>query len=159
MGSPCGCSVIGYHLNRFAPTQLTNLLQANQISIEHRYFGKSKPEGPIRWETLTMKNAAHDQHVIIEQIKHALYPENRFISTGINKGGQTTMFHRSPYPDEVGGSVCYVAPLCFGREDPRIYKFLKSVGTQAQCKQIQDFQLMCLKKKSELLKYFEEVAF
>ncbi|MFT5779233.1 MAG: hypothetical protein ACI837_002190 [Crocinitomicaceae bacterium] len=141
----------GYHIYTPKSGELANLLQANQITIEHRYFANSTPKGELNWETLTVANAAADQHIIIAALKAAIYPKNTFISTGISKGGQTTMIHRSIYPSDVDGSVCYVAPLNFEREDPRIYTFLNSVGTQAQRDQVKAFQVMCFERKQRLL--------
>jgi len=68
-----------------------------------------------------------------------------------SKGGQCTMIHRSLYPNDVDASVPYVAPLNFSREDPRIYSFLNSVGTEEQRQQIHDFQALCFERKNELL--------
>ena len=105
--------------------------EANQLTIEHRYFKDSRPKD-IEWNTLTIKNAAKDQALIIDAIRQVLYPNSKFISTGISKGCQTTMAHRTLYPKNVDACVCYVGPLGFEREDPRIYEFLKNVGTKAE---------------------------
>ena len=148
----------GYKIWTERAGELAKLFQGNQITIEHRYFENSRPRGSIPWETLTVSNAAYDQHVIIESIKQTLYPKNKYISTGISKGGQTTMIHRSLYPNDVDASVCYVTPLNFEREDPRIQKFLETVGTPEQRQQIQDFQLRCLQQKDDLVKELEKVA-
>ncbi|MDX2359292.1 MAG: S28 family serine protease [Crocinitomicaceae bacterium] len=156
--APVFVELQGYTIWSSAAGELAKLYQGNQITIEHRFFDESRPEKNIPWEFLTVANAAYDQHIIIETLKRALYPRNKFISTGISKGGQTTMIHRSIYPDDVDASVCYVAPLNFEREDPRIYEFLKSVGTEEQRQQIQDFQMMCLKRKEELMPIFKEMA-
>lgn len=150
--SPVVFELEGYSIHSTRSGELPTLFQCNQIAIEHRFFEDALPEdGAIPWEHLTIENAAFDHHQIIQAIRKKVYPESKFISTGISKGGQTTMIHRSFYPDDVEVSVCYVAPLNFQREDPRIYKFLKSVGTKAQRKQIQDFQIRCLKAKDKIV--------
>ena len=148
----------GYHIYTAKSGELATLFKGNQITIEHRYFEKSKPEGPLPWKTLTVQNAAMDQHAIITVLKKAIYPENKFITTGISKGGQTTMIHRSMYPDDVDASVCYVAPLNFKREDPRIWNFLETVGTKDERRQIQDFQRTCFKRKNGLLEELNKLA-
>ena len=148
----------GYKIWSSKAGELATLFKANQITIEHRYFENSRPRDSIPWETLTVSNAAVDQHTIIEKLKKALYSSNKFISTGISKGGQATMIHRSFYPEDVDASVCYVAPLNFEREDPRIWEFLKTVGTEEQRQQIIDFQLRCLRNKPSLLKGLEKIA-
>jgi len=140
----------GYSLYSTAANELSVKLHSNQVNIEHRYFDQSKPKDSIDWTTLTVQNAAMDQHRIISALKKHIYKSNKFISTGISKGGQTTMLHRMYFPDDVNGSVCYVAPLNKEREDVRIYDFLNSVGTGKQRKQIKNFQIACLKRKKEL---------
>ena len=149
----------GYEIHSEKSGELAKMFKCNQITIEHRYFAESKPKSEeIPWSTLTLDNAAHDQHVIINTIKNALYPEVKFLSTGISKGGQTTMIHRSKYPEDVDASVCYVAPLNFAREDKRIYHFLDTVGTEAQRRQVEDFQLLCLQRKDSLVPMLKSMA-
>ena len=69
-----------------------------------------------------MANAAADHHRIVEVLK-LIYP-GKWIGTGISKGGQTAMFHRYFYPEDVDISVPYVAPLNFSTEDQRFIHFL-----------------------------------
>lgn len=148
----------GYQIHSPKAGELAKMFQGNQITIEHRFFANSVPNGEIPWEDLTVKNTATDQHIIIEALKKAIYPKNKFLSTGISKGGQTTMLHRSYYPDDVDASVCYVAPLNFEREDPRIYHFLDTVGTEEQRDQIEDFQTLCFSRKMDLVEILGEKA-
>lgn len=142
----------GYSIHSPRAGELPKMFRGNQIAIEHRFFEDALPDnGKVPWKYLTIENAAVDHHNIIKAIKENVYQNQKTISTGISKGGQTTMIHRSFYPDDVDVSVCYVAPLNFKREDERIYEFLKTVGTDEQRAQIQDFQLRCLKAKREIL--------
>ena len=97
--------------------ELSKIFDCNQLIIEHRFFKDSKPEGEIPWENLKITQAAKDQHKIINELKK-IYGENKWISTGISKGGQTTIMHRYFYPEDVDISVPYVAPQNFEREDP-----------------------------------------
>ncbi len=106
--------------------ELTYLLTANQISIEHRYFASSRPENPD-WSKLTIAQMAADEHVIVTSLKK-LYT-GAYISTGGSKGGMTAIFFRRFYPDDVDGTVPYVAPISFGAPDPRYPAFLHQVGT------------------------------
>ncbi|GAB5415943.1 MAG: S28 family serine protease [Crocinitomicaceae bacterium] len=156
--SPVVVGLEGYEIWTNNAYELTRIVDGNQLSIEHRFFKDSRPEGEIPWEYLTIANAANDQHRIIQKIKQLIYPHSKFVSTGISKGGQTTMIHRSFYPDDVDASVCYVAPLNFEREDPRIYHFLDTVGTQEERDRIEDFQIRCLKKKRKLTKILRQYA-
>src|SRR5574338_1267608 len=105
--------------------ELTALLGANQISIEHRYFGESRPE-PADWSKLTIDQMAADEHEIVSALRQ-LY-EGAFISTGASKGGMTAIYFRRFYPDDVDGTVPYVAPISFGAPDPRYNPFLDTLG-------------------------------
>jgi len=98
-------------------SELAGLLNTNQICVEHRYFGTSVPE-PLIWDYLTIKNAATDHHRIVDVLK--LLYKGKWINTGISKGGQTAMYHRFFYPEDVDISVPYVAPLNFSVEEQRV---------------------------------------
>jgi hypothetical protein len=107
------------------PYELTTLLAANQISIEHRYFGESRPD-PADWTHLTIRQMADDQHRIISALR-TVYP-GAFLTTGGSKGGMTATYHRRFYPDDVDGTVPYVAPISFGAPDLRYPGFLDTIG-------------------------------
>ena len=111
--------------------ELTTLLAANQISIEHRYFGESRPD-PADWSKLTIRQMADDQHRIIAALR-TVYP-GAFLTTGGSKGGMTATYHRRFYPDDVDGTVPYVAPISFAAPDPRYAPFLDTVGP-ATCRE------------------------
>ncbi|MCA1756924.1 MAG: hypothetical protein LC649_05650 [Bacteroidales bacterium] len=116
----------GYSAGRNYTTELARYLECNQIIVEHRYFGESGPDS-LNWNYLTTWQAASDHHSIIETFSEVFRGD--WITTGVSKGGQTVMFHSYYYPDDATVRVPYVAPLNFGPEDPRIYSFLDSVGT------------------------------
>ncbi len=105
--------------------ELTGLLGANQISIEHRFFGESRPE-PADWTKLTIEQMAEDQHAIVGALRQ-LY-EGAFLTTGGSKGGMTAIYYRRFFPDDVEGTVPYVAPISFGAPDPRYNAFLDTLG-------------------------------
>jgi hypothetical protein len=139
----------GYAGNSWYLNELSPMLNSNQICVEHRYFGESWPV-PLSWEYLTVANAAADHHKITELFKK--YYSGKWINTGISKGGQTAVYHRSLYPDDVDFTVAYVCPLNFGVEDGRHEKFIKNVpGTAEQREKIKQFQLAVLKNRSEIL--------
>lgn len=155
--SPVVVEIQGYNIWSDKAGELSKLLNANQISIEYRFFDHSRPDS-IPWDKLTIWQAATDQHEIINAIKRKLYRTNKWISTGISKGGQSTIFHRYFYPNDVDVSVPYVAPLNLAKEDPRIYHFLNTVGSDAQRKQILDFQKRCFQHKPEFVGFLKELA-
>lgn len=135
--------------------ELASVMQANLIRIEHRYFEESKPDS-ADWEYLTTWQAATDHHRIIELFKPVF--RGKWATTGISKGGQTVMFHRYYYPDDVDVSVPYVAPLNFGPEDDRMEPFLDNVGT-AECRdRVFRFQKMALEKFDNLYPMFLKFA-
>ena len=136
-----------YALNPKYQEELTKLLDANLVFVEYRYFLESTPE-PKNWDYLTAENSAYDLHHVRETFG-ALYPE-KWVSTGISKGGQTTMLYRAFFPDDVDFSVPYVGPLCKATEDGRHEPFLRKVGTKAERKRIQVFQKEVLKRRSEM---------
>ncbi len=141
----------GYSANRNYTTEIAKELHANQIIVEHRYFEKSTPENKD-WKYLTVKNAAYDDHDIIQLFKKIYH--KKWLATGISKGGQTTLFHRAFFPKDVDVSVPYVAPINFEREDPRLLEFFKNVSTAEDRAKIKEFQKTILSKKNELMPLF-----
>ena len=143
----------GYALSPRYREELSKMFNTNMIFVEYRYFLESTPE-PRDWQYLTAKSSADDLHAVFEAFKK-IYP-GKWISTGISKGGQTTMLYRTFYPNDVDISVPYVGPLCYGVEDGRHEPFLRQVGTPEERKAIEDFQLEVLKRKATLLPRFEK---
>ena len=133
--------------------ELSKMFNTNMVFVEYRYFLESTPQ-PRDWQYLTAESSADDLHAIRQALKD-IYP-GKWISTGISKGGQTTMLYRAFYPDDVDISVPYVGPLCYGVEDGRHEPFLRQVGTPEERKKIEDFQLEVLKRKATLLPRFEK---
>ena len=93
-----------------------------------------------------------DLHEVVSALK-TLYP-GKWISTGISKGGETCMEYRSYYPNDVDVSVPYVGPVCYAVIDGRHEPFLRQVGTAAERKTIENFQLEVLKRKAALMPAF-----
>jgi len=154
--SPMVVVIDGYTMYTSAANELTKILDANQLTIEHRFFDQSRPKDSIPWSYLNVGQAAADQHQIIEAFKP--FYKGKWASTGISKSGQATIFHRRYYPNDVDASVPYVAPLNFSYEDPRAYDFLSTVGTDECRKKIADFQTQLFEKKKEIFPMFEELA-
>ena len=137
--------------------ELTNILDANQIVVEHRFFPPSVPDSSVfDWKYLTIENAAADHHRIVEILKH-IY-EKKWLNTGISKGGQTAIYHKYFYPNDVTVSVPVVAPLNFSTEEKRVYNFLETVGTSECRKKIIDFQTEMLKNRDKYFPIFEKYA-
>ncbi len=133
--------------------ELSTLLDANLVFVEHRYFLESTPQ-PCDWNHLTVKNSAGDYHHIRNLLRE-VYP-GKWFTTGISKGGQTTMFYRSFYPNDVDGSVSYVAPLNKSLEDGRHEPFINQAGTPEERARIQAFQLEVLKRRATVEPMFAD---
>lgn len=145
----------GYSANHNYTSELAEVAKANQIIVEHRYFSESQPDS-LDWQYLTVKQAATDHHRIIEFFKQ-LY-KTKWATTGISKGGQTSIFHRAFYPNDVDLSVPYVAPINLAREDQRIFDFFDSVGTAEERDRIRNFQMAVLNKRSEIMPLFKQYS-
>jgi hypothetical protein len=141
-----------YALSPRYQDELSRLLNANVVFAEHRYFLESTPETP-EWSYLTAENSAFDLHHINATFR-TLYT-GAWISTGISKGGQTALLYRAFFPDDVDFSVPYVAPLCRNVEDGRHEGFLRKVGTKAERKRIETFQMEILKRKEAMTPLLE----
>ena len=141
-----------YAQSQYYSNELSTLLKGNQIVVEHRYFGKSMPDS-MNWKYLTVENAAHDHHAIIQEFK-SIY-SGKWLTTGISKGGQTALIHMSLYPNDVDFSVPYVAPLNFAVEDGRHEPFIDNISTPEDRKKVQDFQLLVLQNRDSIFPMFE----
>jgi hypothetical protein len=136
--------------------ELSKILDANVIFVEHRYFLESTPD-PVIWKYLTAENSANDLHHVTMLFKN-LY-KGKWIATGISKGGQTALIYRAFFPNDVDITVPYVAPLCKSREDGRHEPFISHfAGTQEQRERILDFQKRVLQKRAVLQPKFDSLC-
>lgn len=128
--------------------ELTRLLGANQLVVEHRYFATSRPDDPD-WTQLTIENAAADHH----HIRDLLYRIYRaaWLATGASKGGMTSIYHRRFWPDDVDATVPYVAPLSFGAPDYRYDAFVDGIGTAACRQALMDLQVELLSNRRAMV--------
>jgi hypothetical protein len=143
----------GYAARPDRLSELTRWLDANQIIVEHRYFGESIPDSQD-YRYLDIRQAAADLHRV-KSLFDEIY-SGKWLATGISKGGQTSMYYKRFYPDDTDAVVCYVAPLNFSATDPRIDRFLEQVGSKECRARIQSFQNSLLLNKSFLLPLFKK---
>lgn len=146
----------GYFVStRGSRTQIAVLTEANQLSMEYRYFEPSRPE-PADWTKLDIRQAATDQHRITQALKARIYAKNKWLTTGASKGGMTSLFHRRFFPDDVDATVAYVAPIDYPEDavqspTNRYIEFLENVGTDAACRQkLKDFQNTALERRDAM---------
>ncbi len=143
-----------YSVNSTYLNELCPIMNANQLLVEHRFFGKSVPDS-IDWQYMTVENAAADQHHIVELFKQ-IYSK-KWISTGISKGGETVLYHRALYPNDVEVSVPYVAPLNFSTEEKRHDYFIRhKAGTASERSKVANCQMEFLKRKKQLMPLFDQ---
>ena len=132
--------------------ELTYIMDANILFVEYRYFSGSTPN-PCNWDYLTVANSMEDYHNIITSFKP--FYNAKWASTGISKGGSTSIFYRAYYPEDLDVSVPYVGPLSGAVEDGRHESFLERVGTKAERDAIRNFQTELFERKQRLMPMFD----
>ncbi|NGO79603.1 aminopeptidase [Streptomyces sp. YC504] len=136
--------------------EITTLLDANQISVEHRFFGSSRPE-QVDWKDLTVWQEATDEHRIVDTLR-TLYGA-KWLGTGASKGGMTQVYHERFYPDDLDAVVAYVAPNDAVNSDDHGYEdFFRTVGTPECRAALDDVQREMLVRRAAMLPRFEATA-
>ncbi|GGW82975.1 S28 family serine protease [Streptomyces lomondensis] len=137
-------------------TEPAVLLGANQLQVEHRYFGTSRPAGP-GYAHLTIRQAADDHHRVVRLFRR-IYP-SAWISTGGSKGGMASVYHRRFHPHDVDGTVVYSAPNNVDdRDDSACLRFLDAVGTPADRAALAAAQRAILLRRADLVARYEAWA-
>ncbi|MGW0862764.1 S28 family serine protease [Streptomyces sp. NPDC002611] len=137
-------------------TEPATLLGANQLQVEHRYFGVSRPADP-GYTHLTIRQAADDHHRVVRLFRR-IYP-GAWLSTGSSKGGMTSLYHRRFHPGDVDGTVVYSAPNNVDdREDSACLRFLETVGTAPAREAVKAAQRRMLLHRAELVARYEAWA-
>lgn len=142
----------GYGTTPESGQELAEILQANCLSVTHRYFPDARPVNPD-WRYLDIWQAARDHHRIVTLFRE-IYG-GKWVSTGASKGGKTAVFHRRFFPDDVDATVAYVAPFLLSPEDARFEPYLRTRGTPEEREAIYAFQRMLLEQKDRLLPSYE----
>lgn len=143
----------GYNA-KFGTRELCKMLQSNQIIVEYRYYGDSKPE-IIDYQYLTNQQATEDLHRVITLFKK--FYKNKWVSSGVSKGGETALIHKSFYPNDIDLTVAYVTPIIFDTEDNRTTEHIRKT-TQNRCPQLYDFQRNALEKSDSLAQKLKKYA-
>jgi hypothetical protein len=147
----------GYGLNdKPARSEPTQMVDGNQVSMEYRYFTPSRPE-PADWSKLNIRQAADDQHRIFKALKK-IYGQ-RWVSTGGSKGGMTATYYRRFHPDDMDGTVAYVAPNDVRNdEDSAYYDFFEEVGTKKCRDRLNSTQHEIFERRGEMVKRLKKFA-
>lgn len=140
--------------------EISSILDANVVAVEHRYFNESVPfmqqDSTITWETLdwdymTAEQEAADLHEVVRALSHLFY--GKWVATGISKGGQNCMAYASFYPKDCAVYVPYVGPVARAAVDGRHEPFLRdSTGTAEDRARIFAFQKEILKRRAAMEK-------
>ncbi|UNO41921.1 S28 family serine protease [Streptomyces sp. MST-110588] len=147
----------GYNVStdprRSEPTQI---IDGNQVSLEYRFFTPSRPT-PADWKKLDIRQAANDQHRLFKAL-HRIYDRN-WIATGGSKGGMTATYYRRFFPQDMDGTVAYVAPNDVNNDEDSAYdRFFKTVGT-AQCRSdLRTVERQALLRRKEMVHRYQEWA-
>ena len=128
--------------------ELSKVLTSNQLIVEYRYYGKSKPINHD-WKYLKNDLAMDDLHRLRLLFKK-IY-KKKWLATGISKGGTTTLTYKFRYPKDVHASVAYVAPLTLGQEDKRTDEHIKNIGTKTCRDKLEAFQIEAFKRRDALV--------
>jgi hypothetical protein len=153
---PTGVMVLeteGYAATWIKTKELARVLDANQLMVEHRYWGVSSPE-PLDWTHLTVEQSARDLHRIVGLLR-PLY-SGPWVSTGRSKGGMAALFHRAFFPDDVDTTVAIAAPVMTSRQDPRFGSFMQRLGDPDCRQRIEQFQRRLLLEREDLLPLIRE---
>ncbi|MGA5900222.1 S28 family serine protease [Streptomyces venetus] len=154
---PMVLTTTGYHAV-VSPwrSEPTVLLGANQLQVEHRYFGDSRPAG-TGYAHLTIRQAADDHHRAVRLLR-GLYP-GAWISTGSSKGGMASVYHRRFHPHDVDGTVVYSAPNNVDdRENSAYLHSLETVGTATDREAVKAAQRRMLLHRAEMVARYEAWA-
>ena len=112
----------------FEPT-LVDVLNANCLQVEHRYFGWSLPEGfTNKWNYLTAKQNSADLHTIVTAIRQSgIVGQGKWLSTGVSKPGITSALYAYEYPGEMDAYVPFCAPFMLKQDEPGSFNYIQSV--------------------------------
>jgi hypothetical protein len=154
--SPVVLVTHGYHMSpssnfRYEPT---TIVSGNQLGVEHRFFGGSRPD-PLDWTKLDIFQAASDHHRVAAAFRQ-IY-RGHWLNTGHSKSGMAAVYHRRFFPGDVDGTIAYVAPQSFGKDDSRYVAFLDQVGTSVCRQRLRDYQRMVLEHRAGLAAYMAGV--
>lgn len=154
--APMVLASTGYGISR-NPSQgePTNLLQANQLTVEHRFFNTSTPAAED-WSKLDIFQAASDLHRLTLAFKPLF--TRKWLNSGGSKGGMTSIYHRRFFPSDVDATLAYVAPINLGNPDPRYVPFVDSRGTPETRTALDQWQQAIFTRRAEVRALLEADA-
>ncbi|USX56382.1 S28 family serine protease [Lentzea sp. HUAS12] len=129
---PTAFETPGYDLPDFPfRGEITSLLDANQVALEHGHFPGSRPQ-PVAWDTLTITQVATDHHRLVQTLR--LLFTGAWVSTGSSKGGMSAVHHRAFFPQDVDGTIAYSASSDIDDTNDTAYHDIFRTSGSPQCR-------------------------
>lgn len=151
---PMVMSINGYNSSSNHISDWTSVLDANQIFIEHRYFGESRPD-TMDYKFLNISNTVKDLHRI-RAVFSEIYQEG-WVSVGISKGGLTALSYRYFFPDDVDATIALSTSVKTTKCDSSFFHYIDSLNaTQGCTKELEAFQKTLLSRKEEIIPHLEK---
>ncbi len=135
-------------------SELAEMLNANQVIVEHRFFGNSIPDSTSR-KFLTYKHASEDYHVLKQKLQTIF--TGKWVTTGVSKSGDAALAYRYFYPKDVSATVVFGICLTTSEEDLRFQNFIKQKRTTDEGQKINKAQIYLLQNKVNLMPVFKEI--
>ncbi|MBK9641634.1 MAG: hypothetical protein IPO72_10215 [Saprospiraceae bacterium] len=134
----------------------TRIFDANQISVEFRYSGSSTPK-VLDWKFLKQEQALLDLNEI--QKRFSKIYKNKWISTGISKGGTTSILYSLTFPKNLSAVVAYVATFALAQEDFRTIDHYRNKVSTPECRaKVFEFQKQIFNQRDELKLLIDTLA-
>jgi hypothetical protein len=144
----------GYQVTSNRIRDVARIIDANKILVSHRYTANSRPD-QMDYQYLNAFQSSSDYHRIYELFR-SIY-DNSWISFGVSKGGQTALFYKRYYPNDVDAVIAYVAPLPDSSQDRSVGQYIETMGSPGCWQTIVDFQRYCITNRDSLIPYAQEV--
>lgn len=119
------------------------------VVVEQRYTGQSKP-GDTLFIYLNTKQIASDYHYIFNTLRSLLV--GKWITTGISKGGQSSLAYMKYYPEDMKGCIIYGTPVRNEENDGRINSFIGAWLSSPCGRMIRSIQHDLFRNKQDLIK-------
>lgn len=119
----------------------SDLLTSNAVGMPHRFYDRAPADADL-WQFLTPEQAAADAHRVVELLQPLL--TGPWVSTGFSKGGSSALLHRRYFPEDVVGTIAYVAPLGFQGEPSKGLDRLDAIAKDICVERVRDLQRFIL---------------
>jgi hypothetical protein len=143
----------GYALGKISGAEFCK--DCNIVYVEHRFFGKSRPDS-LNWNFLTIKQAAYDLHHIHKLLSGIF--KGRWATSGASKSGQTAIAYKMYFPGDADATIAYATPVKSSVNDERIPEYLNAILNSDCGKKVAAFQKFILRNKAAVYKEFEKYA-